>query len=68
MEILPITAARPACYGICCDRRKTCQRYDLIEQASTDHTISTCDNGLGDKPLFVAIKTAAATPQPEVIQ
>jgi len=54
--ITPISKAQHACYGVTCDRRKDCQRYALIEQTSTDNTIATCDNGLGDKPMFVAVE------------
>lgn len=54
--ITPIDKARHACYGVMCNRRKECQRYDRIEQTSTDCTIATCDNGMGDKPLFLAME------------
>lgn len=68
MDITPITATVPACYGVCCSRKTDCDRYRLIEQTSSFNTISTCSNTGQDTPLFVALKTAAATPQPEVIQ
>ncbi|RQO58005.1 hypothetical protein DBR47_14530 [Paucibacter sp. KBW04] len=55
--ITPIDKAQHACYGIMCDRHSTCLRYAMVEQTSTDHTIATCDNGLGDKPLFLAMET-----------
>lgn len=62
MTIYKISADLPSCYGICCQRRKECQRYARIEQTSTDHTIATCDNGLGDKPLFIALELPARQP------
>ena len=53
MTIYPITPTTPACYGITCPRRKTCQRYDLVESTSLHETIANCKDGADSYPLFI---------------
>lgn len=55
MNISPITDKTPACYGICCSRRRDCARYEAVESTPMDHTIASCGTG-DEQPLFVAMK------------
>lgn len=60
MTIVPITAERPACFGVCCDLHARCARYAAVERAAGDpNTIATCADR-GDRPLFVEIEEATA--------
>ncbi len=57
MNITPLTKAETACFGVCCERHQACQRYHAAEGAPTN-TIATCDDGQGNRPLFVAVAEA----------
>lgn len=60
MMIRAITATTPACYGVCCPRRKDCQRYAAVETSSQEDTVTTCEDGAGERPLFVEQKAKEA--------
>lgn len=53
--IRALSPTTPACYGVSCAKHATCTRYAAVETTSPDHTIATCDDGTGDRPLFVAV-------------
>lgn len=55
MSIQPITPTMPACYGVMCHKHGACQRYAAVEETSMDHTIATCEDATGGRPLFVPI-------------
>lgn len=53
MNIIPITPAAPACFGVACDVHARCTRYLAVDGTQADPaTIATCmlDDGY---PLFV---------------
>ena len=53
--IRAISDTTPACYGVACPKHASCTRYAAVETTSPDHTIATCDDGIGGRPLFVAM-------------
>lgn len=53
--IRALSPTTPACYGVVCHKHATCTRYAAVETTSPDHTIATCDDGKGGRPLFVAV-------------
>jgi len=53
--IRAISDTAPACYGVACPKHAACSRYAAVETTSPDHTIATCDDGAGGRPLFVAV-------------
>jgi hypothetical protein len=60
MSIVPISDKAPACYGICCSRRRECARYEAVDSTLMDHTIATCCDGAGERPLFIERKPVEA--------
>lgn len=60
MNITHITNEAPACYGICCPKHGQCARYEAVETTSMDHTISTCEDAAGQRPLFIDVKQEPA--------
>ncbi len=57
MNIIPITPASPACYGVLCPQHECCARYHAAE-GTPAHTIGTCESG-GELPLFIATEVQA---------
>lgn len=60
MTITPKTETIPACYGVCCPDHGECKRYAAVESTLPGHTIGTCDDGQGGRPLFVPIVAVPA--------
>lgn len=59
MNITPITATTPSCFGVMCPNHSKCQRYHLIDGAPAhQQRIGTCDDN-GERPLFVPVKEVA---------
>lgn len=56
MNITPITATTPACFGVCCPRHAECASYAAAEGPNATSPIATCDdNGTNERPLFVQL-------------
>ena len=66
LSISPINDRNPACYGIGCARHGECNRYAAVEQTTWEHTIGTCDDGAGRRPMFVPVAVQAGAPAAEV--
>jgi hypothetical protein len=57
MNITPITATTPACFGVCCPQHGQCARYAAAEGPQAVNPIATCDdNGDGSRPLFLQMQ------------
>lgn len=56
MTIAKITETTPACYGVTCPQHGRCARYAAVEHTPVDHTIATCCDAAGARPLFVELK------------
>lgn len=55
-----ITETVPACYGVACPEHARCKRYAAVEGGDALHYIATCDDGGGERPLFVPIQREGA--------
>ena len=63
MDITPITANSPGCYGVCCPKHQQCGRYYLVNGAPAAlPVIGTCETGHDERPLFIEAKKAPLTP------
>lgn len=56
-----ITESVPACYGVTCPQRAQCRRYTAVEGSDALHYIATCEDGSGERPLFIPISQESAS-------
>ena len=56
-----ITDSVPLCFGTCCEQHAQCRRYTAVEGSDALHYIATCEDGSGERPLFIPIRKESAS-------
>lgn len=57
-----VTDSVPLCYGVACSQHAQCKRYTAVEGSDAISYIATCEDGGGERPLFVPIRSQQEQP------
>lgn len=53
-----VTDSVPLCYGVGCAQHANCKRYSDVEGSDAISYIATCEDGGGERPLYLAMQPA----------
>lgn len=57
-----VTESAPLCYGIACPDHANCKRYTDVDGSDALHYVSTCQDGGGERPWFIPIRSQQEQP------